>query len=213
MPFLRRVSVAVLLVGVASGIPSTASAQVPLAVESYSMLNGMVGSSTYYDDTYNGNGSPGTELSALSGGTGDLTDGVIATLNWNQNSTPYVGWQNRNEPITFFFDGSHIVDSIMVYFDVSGLGGVAAPLGFDVDWGFGNQSFTVPPPVGNDPSSILLQLDPGTFINELTLTPQRGNEWTMLSEVEFFTTVPSPATGGLLTLGGLLTAGRSRRPS
>ena len=49
---------------------------------SYSMPNGNTGSYTYWDDTYSGSGDVTVSNSALSGGTGDLTDGVIAGDNW-----------------------------------------------------------------------------------------------------------------------------------
>lgn len=67
-----------------------------IAPVSYDMLNGETGSFTYYDETYNGSGNPQGTLSALSGGLGDLTDGVIASQNWNvaeqAANGPYVGW-------------------------------------------------------------------------------------------------------------------------
>ncbi len=185
-----------------------AAAQVPLPVQSYSMRNGMAGTLSYFDDSYNGAGNNSSALSPLSGGTGDLTDGVIPLFNWNITPGPYVGWQDRNEPITFFFGDVFVIDSVRVHFDVSGAGGVAAPLGFDIDYGFGGQSFAVPAPVGLAPTSVLLQLDPGTIISEFTLTPSRGGQWTMLSEVEVFT-IPAPSTTCVLA-GASLAARRKR---
>ena len=53
----------------------------PLPIVTYSMLNGESGSQTYYDDTYGGPGSSGNPTvsgSFLSGGLGQLTNGLFA---------------------------------------------------------------------------------------------------------------------------------------
>ena len=75
----------------------------------YGQANG--GGRNYWDASYNGNGDPLLDYSPLSGGTGDLTDGVIATQRWDEvendaGTGPYVGW-NKGDPwvITFHFDG------------------------------------------------------------------------------------------------------------
>lgn len=74
---------------------------------SYDMANGEKGSLTYYDDSYNVTGDTGVAKASLSGGTGDLTDSVIATANWWSTTGPYVGWRLTNPEITFNFDQSY----------------------------------------------------------------------------------------------------------
>jgi hypothetical protein len=60
------------------------------------MLNGEGGpGNPYWDDTYNGAGSTTTDLAPLSGGLGQLTDGIIPTENFNlvEPNGPYVAWE------------------------------------------------------------------------------------------------------------------------
>ncbi|MEM6682497.1 MAG: hypothetical protein AAF607_09665 [Pseudomonadota bacterium] len=75
---------------------------------SYNIPNGSTGSFTYFDDSYNGAGGNNVPGAALTGGVGDLTDGVIAVTSWNgpdgPNPGPYVGWLNINPKLSFFFD-------------------------------------------------------------------------------------------------------------
>ena len=52
---------------------------------SYDHVNGGTGSYTYFDDSYSGKGNPAVAQSYLSGGLGELTDGVIVNGNWNVN--------------------------------------------------------------------------------------------------------------------------------
>ncbi|MFN7925008.1 MAG: PEP-CTERM sorting domain-containing protein [Bryobacteraceae bacterium] len=59
----------------------------------YSGPNGGTGAYTYFDDSYNAPGAPvTTPYAALSGGLGDLTNGVTTTQNWGTTPGPYVGW-------------------------------------------------------------------------------------------------------------------------
>ena len=73
----------------------------PLTVSSYDMPNGdgqaAGGTYNYWDATYNGSGHRHHDGSFLSGGTGALTDGVIATQPWDvvsnsQGTGEYVGF-------------------------------------------------------------------------------------------------------------------------
>ena len=66
----------------------------PLPVQSYDMQNGQTGIFTYWDDTYNGSGNPTASGNFLSGGTGDLADGVVAISNWDITPALYVGWED-----------------------------------------------------------------------------------------------------------------------
>lgn len=79
---------------------------------SYSMNNGDSHSfKTFHDDTYNGSGSPATDTSFLSGGLGQLTDGLFGNDNFLDTgcgggsivSYCWVGWVSTN-PVTITFD-------------------------------------------------------------------------------------------------------------
>lgn len=68
------------------------AAGAPISPLFYSGPNGGTGAYSYFDDSYSGSGSTATPYSALSGGLGDLTDGITTLQNWNTNPGPYVGW-------------------------------------------------------------------------------------------------------------------------
>lgn len=182
--------------------------------------NNTGGSFNYWDLAYNGSGSTTTDGAALSGGLGDLTDGVIATDNWfnveNIGGTgPFVGWNSANtlNPLlTFNFAGNPSIGRIKFYFDDSAAGGVFAP---DAIWINGVNTSYTPPPIGGSP---LLTVD----LNGLNLAGNQntiqffqrngGNStWTFVSEIEFFERVagvPEPASWAFMIAGfGMVGAG------
>ena len=104
---------------------------------SYDMVNGngqaSNGSFNYWDLEYTGAGSTNVDGSPLSGGLGNLTDGVIATDNWfntenGAGTGPYVGWLSTDPVIDFFFAAITSFNSITFNVDDSeGAGGVSQP--------------------------------------------------------------------------------------
>ncbi|MBX3363389.1 MAG: PEP-CTERM sorting domain-containing protein [Phycisphaeraceae bacterium] len=197
------------LSGAAGGVAFCAAATTQLTVTSYDMLNGMSGTFSFFDSSYNGSGNPAVALSPLSGGVGELTDGIIATSNWNVTPAPYVGWSNRNEPILFRLAPGSLVEQIIVHYDDSnGNGGVSPPLAFHVDWGSGSMQFDVINPPTSAPTFSVLDLPMPVSGDAITLTPIRRTQWYMLSEVQFFG-VPTPGAFALLGIG--LAAGARRR--
>jgi hypothetical protein len=191
-----------------------ASGLIPVA--SYSMYNGGVGSYDYWDTTYlpcpiN---SCNTTGSFLSGGTGQLTNGVDSTRDWNLGyPEQWVGWyegetNGANPLVTFYFSGPVTVHSIDVWFDNTlGLGGVGAPSQILVDGSpyvppqntYGPQGFTIS---GLDltGNSVNVQFDQG---------PQ---PWVFIGQVTFNGTVPEPGTMLLLAVGMLgLLGGMAKR--
>lgn len=206
----------------------------PIFPSSYDMLNGngvaSSGSFNYWDLNYSGVGAMTTTDNApLSGGLGDLTDGIIPTDNWlnveNLAGTgPYVGWRDGNSllapnpTVTFRFAGPIDLASITIYVDDSGgAGGVSIPASVDIGYeGFGYTNFVLVDP---DPSFAPVSF---TF-SGLALTGSafdvrfnNGNEWVFVSEVTFdgspaSTAVPEPATGLLLLSGIAAGAYRRRR--
>jgi len=188
----------------------------PLTVSSYDMLNGAgvasSGSFNYWDLSYTGAGATNVDSAPLSGGLGDLTDGVIPALNWINTENvagtgPYVGWRNAVTPnpvVTFRFLLPVFLDSITVYVDDSnGLGGVSPPASVDIgNAGGPYTNFVTADPGGGAPLSYTftgLNFSGSAFdirFNNL-------NEWVFVSEVTFdgeVSAVPEPSS--LLTLAG-----------
>ncbi|KRQ94756.1 hypothetical protein CQ12_04305 [Bradyrhizobium jicamae] len=112
---------------------TTESAAGIIEVQNYSMVNGSGtsnwGSYNYYDTTYSGSGNKNAEgtifdangkaianpAAMLSGGTGLLTDGVIATQNYSQVSPgQYVGWKYIDPTITFKLTANSGVQGISI---------------------------------------------------------------------------------------------------
>jgi hypothetical protein len=179
----------------------------PVFATSYSMPNGNTGSYNYWDQIYSGAGNVTLDASALSGGLGDLTDGVIAAANWNvveapAGNGPYVGW-TVDPLITFNFAASTTVDALTIYVDdANGFGGVATPLSVKIN---GGASLALADPAGAAPTSFTF-----TGLNAtgpLTLQLFRRNQWVFMSEVTFdgrASQVPEPVTLALLgvAMGG-----------
>ncbi|QNI94086.1 putative cadherin domain-containing protein [Synechococcus sp. A15-127] len=174
---------------------------------SYDMINGSSGSYNYWDESYDGSGNPLQDSSSLSGGLGDLTDGVVPTDNWQvvEQSTgagPYVGWQS-NPSIEFNFDRAIHLDAFKIYVDDSnGHGGVSVPASITLTTSSGSfSSGTLSDPSSSQPTSYLfsgLDLQGSKF----TLNINRSSQWVFVSEVEFFeATLPVDGLYGDLVVG------------
>src|SRR6185369_2205697 len=101
---MRPLPCAALVLAFAVGF---ARADVPISPVAYSMLNGESGFNGYHDDTYNGAGNPSVNLSPLSGGVGQLTNGVVGTNDIFANSSfDWVGWTSYNPVVVVFDFGS-----------------------------------------------------------------------------------------------------------
>lgn len=189
-----------LLFGVATS--TLCLAQSPL---SYDMLNGdgvaSGGSFNYWDLSYNGTGNTMVDSAPLSGGLGDLTDGVIATDNWfmteNTGGTgPYVGWSNFDSTVTFHFNGPTNIDTLTVWADDSDhTGGVNLPGGVFIN----GTLYDVDEDMAGSAPKALTFMGLGLNTDTVELTFVRTDTWVMVSEVQFGV-VPEPAT---LTVFGL----------
>ena len=199
----------------AVGISAQAASVKPI---SYDMLNGDSGSYNYWDQSYTGSGNVNANGSSLTGGLGDLTDGVIATQNWNvveapAGNGPYVGWVHKNPVIDFRFASVEIFNSITFHFDDSdGIGGVYQPASANVN----GTVYAVPTNAGSNPFGFTIDLA-GLTTDVLTTEIARSSGWVFLSEVTFdaqVSAVPLPASS-LLLMGGLagLVGLRRRRKS
>ena len=89
---------------------------------SYDIYNGNAG---YLDDTYSPDPSNNhlTAGAYLSGGLGDLTDGITGPLHSDTNPGLFVGWQNYDPTITFHFAGVVDIGAIAFFVDGNSTGG------------------------------------------------------------------------------------------
>ena len=189
-------------ISVLAFLSAAGSAYAGLTPDSYNMLNGNTGSYNYWDEIYSGAGCVTCDNAALTGGRGDLTDGIIATDNWNiteapSGNGPYVGW-TLDPTITFHWNSPVNISSATFYFDdADGYGGVSAPASVTVD----GINFPIADPSGPSPFSFVANGLSFTG-NDLVVTIQRNNSWVFLSEVEFNAApIPEPETYAMLLAG------------
>jgi hypothetical protein len=194
-------------------LTTAAHAAAPVMPSHYAMPNGYGmasgGSFNYWDKSYNGSGNTSQDYAPLTGGLGDLTDGVIATESWHlvenvEGTGPYVGW-NLGEPwlITFEFAQEQRFETVTAWYDdPDGFGDVAPPAAFTVTVGSFTQRFEITDPAGAVPTFSVLILAPGAVGHSLVLGVERFSNGVMLSELQFTASaVPEPASALLMGLG------------
>ncbi len=185
--------------------------QANLTIQSYDMPNGAGrasgGAYNYWDLAYNGSGSKTTDGEILTGGVGDLTDGIYPSQNWNfveniSGTGPYVGWRNSNPTITLHFSNRSLIDSISFWFDDSkGKGGVGLPSSILVA-GLPHTIVDPNPAVGTPKQIELSEL--GLVTNMVSIQVMRGHEWTFLSEIQVHgSAVPENSPLTVLIIGSL----------
>ena len=192
---------------------------------SYDMPNGggsaHGGGWQYWDDTYDGSGNTTIDGAPLSGGLGQLTDGVVGTDNWqvdlgNGVAYEWVGWWNTLNP-TITFDFGHLVDfeSFELHINNSGNGCTAmfanANLSFSTDGiSFGDDMvYTTPPEELGNPSARFVMIDMPRTSRYVRATLDHTAYWLFLSEVRF-TAIPEPSTTLLLMTASLFALRRRR---
>lgn len=204
----------------ALALSATSAGATQVFSSGYNMPNGdgqaSGGSYNYWDLNYSGSGATNVDGAVLSGGSGDLTDGVVATDFWYNVETgagagPYVGWyilHTANPLLTFLFGGSPTIAGINIHVDNSNVGSVSTPVAILVDGV--SQSFTGP---ANGTIGWInltgLNLTGGSHTIQFQ---QPDGEWTFVSEITFDgAAVPEPATWGLMISGFGLAGGMLRR--
>lgn len=154
---------------------------------------------------------------------GELTNGITYSLAWGGAESigagdvvNLAGWNNTNTTITFTFAEPVSIGSVSIYFaDSNGAAGVGMPDSVTLsDGGSFSQVFAVSDPAGG--GSTVESVFDGFSVSTTTLQVSfaRHYQWTMLSEVQFFSPVPEPSSfaafAGFAALGGALLRRRAR---
>jgi hypothetical protein len=211
-----------------TGLCGSASGAQQIYATSYDLYNGDgnagYGNVTLYDDLY-----PSiyhtTAYHYLSGGLGDLTDGIAATQNWSDcggatpcvtQNAPYIGWQTGNLSflpyVTFHFAPNTNIDEVMLY---SNNGYRSDPVDFLMTGGPATQSLTSYVGGNNSgPANLMFDFTNLGFTGDtLRMTfhyhpAPYASDWILLSEVQFFSAapaIPEPESYAMLLAGlGLL---------
>lgn len=213
------------LLSLAFAVPASAAR---IAPTSYDIPNGSGtasgGSYNYWDAGYGGSGNKTTDGAPLTGGLGDLTDGVVTTQNWNavENVTgtgPYVGWNANVTPdltLTFNFGAAVDIDTVRIHVDESQVGGVNLPTTLALSWESGGTQ-TLNFNIEDDTADVAPSwLEIGglgiTGVNSLKISLGYGDLWVFADEVEFYDAAPIPEPGSVaLMLAGLGLVGAAAR--
>ncbi|MGA2498115.1 MAG: Ig-like domain-containing protein, partial [Tepidisphaeraceae bacterium] len=165
---------------------------------SYDMRNGDTGSYHYWDDTYNGTGNTTQNDAWLSGGTGQLTDGILGSDVWYADlghgpAYEWVGWVNTPPVITFDF--GHLQSFSNIAFlcnNYTSPGDVALPGSVTVEFSNDDVNFSQPATYTTTAAEradksvrwITLPVQETARYVQATFTLGNGS-WIFLSEVNF----------------------------
>jgi hypothetical protein len=148
----------------------------------------------------------------LSGGTGELTDGVIPTTGWNVDSVPYVGWLSAAPTIRFHWERTAEIHGVTFsFFNSNGQGGVIAPQ--EITLTSGGQTVTYSLPSSSPVGPLTIAMSELELVGDyLDAQIVKGTGWVMLSEVTFEGVyVPEPRTAMLLGWVSVYTLATARR--
>lgn len=191
-----------MLLGLMSMGPSFAAPVVPIA---YDMSNGTAATFSFWDDLYSGSGCRTCSGALLSGGLGDLSNGVAATSSWNVTPAPYVGWSDFNPTIAYHFGQTVTINSVTFSVDNPG-SGLFGPSSVVI----GAQTFPVTLPSTSGPFQFTVS-GLGFVGSDLNLTINRTGGWLFVSEISFASAVPELGMGELLAAGLALILGVTAR--
>lgn len=205
-----------------SGLTALADVVSPIT---YSAPNGGQGAFPYFDDTYIGPcRSPYNvdilfcdqyvPYSPLSGGHGQLTDGVAVDLNWWRYPNTWVGWLEKDytlagaqcvrpgegclpglgapPEVQFYFTDAYSFQLIQIHVDDSdGYGGVSVPLKVEVSDGSTTIEYSVDDPPGPRPAWLTFDAA-GLTGSSLLVRLFFRTAWVMVDEFRFYADVTLP---------------------
>lgn len=207
---------------VIASIPIVASASMTLSPVSYDMINGRSGFNSYRDETYGGPGAmgnPAADSSFLSGGLGQLTDGVVGTNSIFDNASfDWVGWLEVSPVISFDFGQQVTLESLGLHAaSVSSIFG-DVDLPSSIIWEFSNDGVTfgnsatrtTTAAEANNPDSQWLDLSVDRTARYARATLIDGQQpWIFVSEFRF-RGVPTPGATALAGVACLIVLRRKR---
>ena len=130
------------MVGTYCAAPSMAET---LPIISYSMENGNAGGQTYFDDAYGGPGATGNPNAAgsfLSGGLGQLTNGLFASAT-DIFDDQWIGWFPIQPTVTIDLGAANLINSVSFHAsNNSQFGDVGAPGSANLSYSLDNITFT-----------------------------------------------------------------------
>jgi len=184
----------VIVTNPSGSLPSTVATLTvlnPVQPQSYAMLNGQ----NWHDDTYSGAGDPNVDLSPLSGGLGQLSDGVLGhfILDDPQWVPPWVAWYSAlhngvewySDPeITFDFGGPRGFQQVAIHAQARFYNGIAIFSSADISFSddgvaFGPATSYTPDHglVGNLKDSGILKAGPASPFTTTAEQSADGARW------------------------------------
>lgn len=179
--------------------------------------------------SYSYNVSPSSSYRDSTGS--ELSDGIKFVDTWGNGNVlgsgdiaPFVGWFRSTPSITFNFASGSFIDEVILYIaDSNGTAGVGIPLSVRLQEVFGgvgfDRTFAIDDPLGSGDVKAFVFSNLGLTTEQFSISMGPRFVWTMLTEVEFFSTSSSQALSatfpissfGFLTFLGLWLARRNTK--